>query len=131
MSKIKYLSAEYLQALETRGQELPERPGNNIQIQYVIRDAPTGSDIRYYFRITDGRLEEARLGTLDKPMCSLSMNYKTSVKMVRGEMNPLMGVMTGKIRPGGDVSRLRSMLPVFQSEEFRRIAAEVHEMTEY
>ena len=64
-------------------------------------------------------------------MCSLSMNYKNSVKMTRGELNPLMGLMTGKIRPGGDITRLRSMLPVFQSEDFRRMAAEVHEMTDY
>jgi hypothetical protein len=131
MEKIRYLSPEYLEALETRGQALPQQPGASVDIQYVVRDAPVGGDIRYYFRIADGQLREARLGTLDRPMCSLSMSYKNSVKMTRGELNPMMGLMTGKIRPGGDVSKLRGMLPVFQSDDFRKMAAEVHEMTDY
>jgi hypothetical protein len=131
MEKIKYLSPEYLDALEVRGRALPGTSGANVDIQYIVRDAPQGGEIHYYFRIADGRLEEARLGDLPQPSCSLKMTYKNSVKMTCGELNPLMGVMTGKIRPGGDVSRLRAMLPVFQSEHFRRMADEVHEMTVY
>lgn len=131
MSKIKYLSAEYLAAMESRGRELPETPGADVEIQYVVRDAPNGSDIQYYFRIKDGRLTHARLGSLDNPACSLTMSYKNSVKMTRGELNPLMGLLTGKIRPRGDVARLRAMLPVFQSEHFRKMADEVHALTEY
>ncbi|MFF4761633.1 hypothetical protein [Streptomyces sp. NPDC001292] len=131
MPKIKYLSPEYLAELENRGSRMPEKPGLNVEIQHVIRETPEGGDIEYYFRIRDGRLVEARRGTLQQPMCSLRMAYRTSVKLTTGEIKPLVGLITGKIRPGGDVARLRSMLPSLQSPEFEALTDEVHRMTEY
>lgn len=131
MSKFRYLSAEYLEQLEQRGHRMPEKPGLDLEIQHVIRETPEGGDIEYYFRIRDGRLAEARRGTLETPMCSLRMAYKTSVKLTTGDINPLVGLFTGKIRPGGDVARLRTMMPSLQSDEFKAITGEVHEMTEY
>ncbi|MET7763972.1 hypothetical protein [Streptomyces sp. NPDC005336] len=131
MPKIKYLSPEYLAELEKRGDRMPEKPGLDLEIQHTIRETPEGSDIEYYFRIRDGRLVEARRGRLEQPMCSLRMAYKTSVKLTTGEIKALVGLITGKIRPGGDVARLRSMIPSLQSAEFQALTGEVHQMTEY
>ncbi|MFE7121563.1 hypothetical protein ACFU99_39660 [Streptomyces sp. NPDC057654] len=131
MPKIKYLSPEYLAELEKRGGRMPEKPGLDLEIQHIIREAPQGGEIAYYFRIRDGRLVEARRGMLERPMCSLRMAYRTSVKLTTREMKALVGLVTGKIRPGGDVARLRSMIPSLQSPEFIALTDEVHAMTEY
>jgi hypothetical protein len=130
-SKLRYLSAEYLAELEKRGPRMPAQPGMNVEVQHHVKDGPDGEDIYYYFRFRDGRLVEARLGTLESPMCSLTMSYKNSVKMTTGELKPLAGMMTGRIKPGGDVAKLRAMAPSFQTEEFKAISGEVHEMTVY
>ncbi|BCB83193.1 hypothetical protein Psuf_005060 [Phytohabitans suffuscus] len=131
MPKVRYLSAEYLAELEKRGPRMPARPGLHVEIQYHIKDVPDGEDIKYYFRIHDGRLTEARLGTLEKSMCSLTMSYKNSVKVTTGELRPLVGLMTGRVRPSGDLARLRSMVPTLETEEFKALSSEVHDMTEY
>ncbi|MBA0053744.1 hypothetical protein E0L36_23625 [Streptomyces sp. AJS327] len=131
MAMIKYLSPEYLAELEKRGGRLPERPGLHVELQHHIRDAPEEGEIAYYFRIEDGRLREARRGTLENPMCSLRMTYATSVKLTLNEIKPLVGLVTGRIRPGGDVARLRTMMPSLQSPEYERVTSEVNGMTRF
>lgn len=128
---IKYLSPEYLAELEKRGGRLPEKPGLHVELQHHIRDVPEQGEIDYYFRIRDGRLQEARLGTLENPMCTLRMSYATSVKLTRNEIKPLVGLVTGRIRPGGDVARLRTMMPSLQSPEYEQVTSEVISMTEF
>lgn len=131
MSKVKYLSPEYLAELEKRGGRMPEKAGTDVDIQHLVRDAPDGGEISYYFRIRGGQLVEARLGTLDEPTCTLKLTYESSVRMTRGELKPLAGLVTGKIRPGGDVAKLRSTAPTLATPEFKALSDEVHELTEY
>nr|AHA12074.1 putative sterol carrier protein [Streptomyces sp. CNH287] len=131
VSKIKYLSSEYLAELEKRGSRMPEKAGTDVDIQHLIREAPDGGEIHYYFKIRSGQLVEARLGMLEDPTCTLKLSYESSVKMTKGELKPLSGLVTGKIRPGGDVAKLRSSAPTLSTPEFKAISDEVHELTDY
>lgn len=131
MSKVAYLSPEYLAELEKRGGRMPEKPGTDVDIQHLVRDAPGGGEISYYFKIRNGQLVEARRGTLEQPTCTLRLTYESSVRMTKGELKPLSGLVTGKIRPGGDVAKLRSTAPTLSTPEFKAISEEVHELTDY
>ncbi|GAA2112787.1 SCP2 sterol-binding domain-containing protein [Streptomyces synnematoformans] len=131
MSKVQFLTPEFFTEVEKRGQLLPEREKINITVQYVIRDTPVGDEVRYYFRIVRGRIEEARLGDADTPTFTISAAYKNSVRVQQGKLHPSAGFMTGRLRASGNIGKLMSMLPLMQSGEFQGLMAELRTITEY
>jgi hypothetical protein len=129
--KVKYLSDDYFNELEQRAGKEEERPGANIGAQYVITDPPEAGDIRYYLKIEDGRIVQARRGALDEPSFTVTMSYDSSVRLQEGELHPATGFATGELQVSGDKASLLTMIPVFQSSAYQALIGDLRTMSEY
>ena len=115
---MKYLSQEYLDEQRAISQEFQDRPGASARIQNVVSGGPDG-EVRYYWLVENGKFAETGLGDIDDPDFTLTVSYDNSVKLLTGELNPQVALMTGKLKVRGAMGKLLSLLPLTQSEDFK------------
>ncbi len=127
-----YLTQEWLDAQRELAQEFPERPGATARMQYHVTGGPEG-DVKYYWVVENGNLQESTLGDDPDAEITLSMSYDDAVKMQKGELDANAAFMQGRIKvvPGSNMGKLMSLLPLTQSPEYKSIVAKVDEITEY
>lgn len=126
----KWLSQEWLDESTRLAVDQPERPGASARLQYVITGGPDG-DVAYYWIVTDGRLVENRLGTLDDADVILHESYEDAMAMQKGELDANAAFMQGKIKVSGDVAQLMALLPITMSPEFATFQQTVLKITEF
>src|SRR5882757_2440412 len=125
---VQYLSAEFLSEVEQRGRRLPERPHSNVTVQYVVSGAPDRGEVRYFFRILKGRIEEARLGDAADPAFTVTTSYENSVRLQQGRLHPSAAFMTGRMRATGNRAKLMAMMPMVQSREYQAMLVELRDI---
>lgn len=125
----KFLSDEWIAEYKKRAGALPNRPGKNAIIQNVVTDGP-GGEVRYFQVVENGTTTELALGEHPKPDVTLNQTYEVALKVNRGEINPNVAFMTGKIKPKGNVAKMMSLLPLSQSAEYKAMEKEMAAITE-
>src|ERR687887_20419 len=100
---MKYLSQEFLDEALRLSQGFADRPNANARIQYVVSGGPDG-DVSYYWVLVGGKLQECKLGELPDADFTLRMSYDTSVRIQKGDLNPNVAFMTGKMKASGSTS---------------------------
>lgn len=58
---------------------------------------------QWYATIADGKLDTGK-GSIDNPTATLSMDADDFAAMSKGELNPMMAFMSGKIKVDGDLN---------------------------
>jgi len=79
--------------------------GLTLDVQFIVTDVPDGDTINYALTIADGNAEMS-LTTLPDFDASITSAYETATSISRGELNTQMAFMTGKIKIGGNPSKL-------------------------
>ncbi len=79
--------------------------GLSLDVQFIVTDVPDGDTINYALTIADGNAEMS-LTTLPDFDASITSAYETATSISRGELNTQMAFMTGKIKIGGNPSKL-------------------------
>lgn len=125
----KYLSQEWLDLQRELAQDLPERPGANGRVQYVVTGAP-GGDVRYATVVADGRLAEATLGVDPDAQVTLTATYADAVQILRGELDASTAFMQGRMKVTGDMGVLLSLMPLSQSPEHAAVQERLAGRTE-
>jgi putative sterol carrier protein len=125
-----YLSQEYLDEFVKLAADQPERPGASVKIQYKVTDSPTG-DILYYWIIDDGKVLDAKLGTISDSDFMLTSSYDDAVKVQKGEMEAQAAFMQGKMKVAGDMAKMRSLLPITSSPEWKSLQESISAVTDY
>lgn len=123
------LSQEWLDLQRRATEELPRRPGCSAVIGYEVTGGTEGT-VRFHTVIEDGRIVANALGAADGPDFTMALPLEEFVAVVRGELEPHVGFMQGRIKVTGDIGRLLSVLPVTCSEEWRRATDSVAGQTE-
>lgn len=126
----KYLSQEWLDTQREIAQEFPERPGATAHLQYVVTGAPEG-EVRYYWVVENGKLQEDRLGEDPDTEVTLTTTYDDAVKMQKGELDETAAFMQGRLKVTGNMGKLMSLMPLTQSPEYKAIKAKITEVTEF
>ena len=127
---MKFLSQEYLDEAVRISQDFADRPNANARIQYVVSGGPEG-DVSYYWVVVGGKLQDSKLGELPDADFTLRMSYDTSVKIQRGDLNPNVAFMTGKMKASGNVGKLLSLMPLTQSDDFKSLQEQLRAKAEY
>lgn len=117
---MKYASQEWLDRQRELQQEFSPRPGASARVQYRLLNAPDGGEIHYFADVQDGRIVEQKLGDDPHAQCTMSCSYDDSVAMLRGELAPTTAFMDKRITVTGDVAKLSPLMPITQTDEFRR-----------
>jgi hypothetical protein len=121
----KYLSQEWFDEFRTvAGELLPDRPGASLRVQYLATGGPDG-DLHYYWILEDGKLVEARLGTLEDAQCTITSTYENAVRMQQGEITPTNAFMKGKMKVKGNLGKMMSLMPITHSPEWASVEEKV------
>src|SRR5207249_6387246 len=87
-----YLSQEWLDEFVTLAADQPTRPGATVKIQYKAAGGPAG-DIDYYWVIDEGKILEAKLGTIDGADFTMTNAYDDAAKIQKGELEATAAFM--------------------------------------
>jgi len=127
----KYLSQEWLDTQREIAQEFPERPGATARLQYQVTGTPEGKDIRYFWVLENGKMQENLLGEDPDAEVNLTLTYDDSVKMQKGELDETAAFMQGRLKATGNMGKLLSLMPLTQSPEYKAIKEKITEVTEF
>ena len=126
----KWLSQEWLDEQKRLAADQPERPGATARMQYVVTGGPDG-DIKYYWVLQDGKLQESKLGELDDADFTMSMTYDDSVRIQKGELDANAAFMQGRMKVTGNMGKLMQLMPLTNSPEYKHLQEEIRDITEY
>jgi predicted lipid carrier protein YhbT len=125
-----YLTQEWLDESRALAQDQPERPGASATMQFVVTGAPDG-DIKYYWKIENGRLADSSLGELPDAEVTLTTTYQDSVAIQKGELDANAAFMQGKTKVTGNMGRLMQLMPLTMSPEYKALQEKVQAITTF
>ncbi len=125
-----YLSQEWLDTGRRLAADQPERTGASARIQWVVGGGPDG-DIKYWWRLEDGKLLESELGTLPDADFTVTVSYEDSVKIQKDELDANAAFMQGRMKVAGDMGKFLHLLPITSSPEYRALQAKLREDASY
>ena len=125
-----YLSQEWLDTGRRLAVDQPERPGASARIQWVVGGGP-GGDIKYWWRLEDGKLLESELGTSSDADFTVTLSYEDSVKIQKDELDANAAFMQGRMKVAGDMGKFLRLLPITSSPEYRALQAKLREDASY
>ena len=126
----KYLSQEWLEQGKKLSESQPERPGATARMQYVVTGGPDG-DIRYYWVLENGKLQESSLGELPDADFTMTITYADSVAVQNGDLDANAAFMQGRIKVTGNMGTLMQLMPLTMSPEYKQLQEQVRGMTEF
>jgi putative sterol carrier protein len=115
----KFLSAEWLDLVRDAA------PAIATRIDCAITGAPDG-DVKVHF--DDG---DIGLGLLDNADVSLTLPYPEALAIARGELQPTVAFMQGRMKTAGDPGRLLAVLAATATPEFQDRIERVASATEF
>jgi putative sterol carrier protein len=80
---------------------LPDRPGVDADVQYVVSGAP-GGKVQVRAAVRSGRITELAVGRHDDPDCTVTLSYADAVALFLGELGPEVAFMSGRVKVEGD-----------------------------
>lgn len=126
----KFLSAEWLDQERKLAGSQPEHAGVTAKMQYVVTRKREG-DIKYYRVLENGKLSDAGLGELSDPDLTLTLSYADSVAVQKGELDPSVAFMQGRMKVAGDTGTLIEILSITRLPEYDQLQNQVREVTEF
>lgn len=125
-----WLSQEWIDDTKELAAAMPARPGASASIGYVISDGPDG-DVAYYWRVSDGVLNDAGLGELPDADVTLTIAYDNARNIAQDKVDANSAFMQGMIKVGGNMMKLLELMPITSSAEYKAIMAKLDEKTSY
>lgn len=126
----KYLTQEWLDRGKELAKDQPDRPGASIRLQYNITGGPDG-DIKYWSVIEDGHVIDQQIGELDDAEVTLTETFADAESVQKGELDATAAFMQGRVKVGGNMGKLMSLLPLTNSPEYKQLMTEITAETEF
>ena len=88
----------------------PVKAGDlNVAVQFALSGNGGGD---WYVRIADGKCD-VRAGVLESPQATIKMDAEDYVRMTAGELNAMVGFLSGRIKVTGNLSAVMRMQSLF------------------
>ena len=122
-------SEGWLAGVRAAAEALPAVPGCSVRARLEVPGGP-GGPCRLGVVISDGRLAELSPGRLSDPDCTVSCNAADAGAILRGELDPAVAYMQGRLKVDGSYERvLFGLRPALGSVEFAAFAERVRALT--
>ncbi len=126
----KWLSAEWFDETRVLAADQPGRPGLSARIQYEVTGGPDG-DISYYWILEDGVLRASALGMVDRPDVTLTMVWDDAVAVQKGDLDPNVAFMQGRMKVSGSMGVMMALLPVTNTLDYLDLRRRITAVTEF
>ena len=126
----KWLSQEWLDESKKLAESQPERPGASARMQYVVTGGPEG-DIKYYWVLENGKLQESQLGEMADAEVTLTQSYDDAKKIQQGELDANAAFMQGRVKVTGNMAKLMALLPLTNAPEYKALQEQIGAITDY
>lgn len=117
---VKFQSEEYFQAaneaLQASEDVAKAAKGHNIALQVVTNDFPGVGEKKSFIRIDKGAIGVGS-GEIEDPDVTITQNYETAVAMDKGELNPQVAFLDGKVKIKGNIIKVMSLQKLLQALE--------------
>ena len=80
-------------------------------------------------QLVDGRLVRQEPGRAESPDVSFTVTWADAVALLRGELDPNVLVMQGRMKADGNIGRLMAILPVTTSADYLALQEQVRAIT--
>jgi putative sterol carrier protein len=84
------------------GQNFDASKAGDLDITIAFNLSGEGGG-QWYAKIADGKIDSGK-GEVDSPSATLSMDADDFAAMSKGDLNPMMAFMSGKIKVDGDLN---------------------------
>lgn len=101
---VRFLSPEWIAALDVAAQEATVPAGVRLTIQQIVTDGGD-DDVRYHLVLDEGRLRIVP-GEADAPDVTLIQTREVAVALNRGELNAQQALEAGRLKLRGDIGHL-------------------------
>ena len=126
----KYLSQEWHEKVKELAKDQPDRPGASIRLQYNVTGGPDG-DVKFWSVIEDGHLVDQQLGELEDAEVTLTQTWADLASVQKGELDANAAFMQGRVKVGGNMGKLMSLLPLTGAPEYKALQTAIAEETEF
>jgi predicted lipid carrier protein YhbT len=125
-----YLSRPWHDLALELAQSFPEHPGVSARMAYVVSGGPDG-DITYHQITENGRVVQQGLGECENPDFTFSVTWADSVSVQKGELDPNVAFMQGRMKVAGNMGKVMALLPLTLSPEYKAMQEELRKSTEF
>jgi hypothetical protein len=125
-----YLSQQWHDRACELAVDFPEHIGASARMAYNVSGGPNG-DITYFQVTENGRVVEQGLGACSDADFTVTITWADAVATQRGELDPNVAFMQGRMKVAGNMGRLMALLPITLSSEYRALQEKLRADTEY
>jgi predicted lipid carrier protein YhbT len=108
----------------------PDRPGASARMQHEVTGGPDG-DVKYYWVLEDGHLQESALGVLADAEVTLTTVWSDALAIQKGELDANAAFMQGKVKVAGNMGMMLNLLPITNAPEYRDLQGRILAITEF
>ena len=131
MVEISFLSEEWIAALAEGGAALPERPGVDGVVRFVMTSTPHGK-VQFRLVVADGRISEVLVGREGEAEAMVTWKYADAVAQFSGDLNADVAFMTGRCKVEDAYARyVFDLRPVFGSPEWSVLLSDLAGCTDF
>jgi hypothetical protein len=122
---VEFLSAEWL----TAARDAVAAPALDVRLQVTVTGAP-GGDVIWHAVSANGVLAGLDAGPLPDAGVALTLSYADAVAMLRGELDPSVAYMQGRMKTAGDPGKLLDLLAATATPEYGALRAALEAVTD-
>jgi SCP-2 sterol transfer family len=126
----KWLTAEWFDRTTAMSADQPLPPGLSARIQYEVTGGPEG-DVSYHEVLEDGHLLSRAGGVVGQPDVTVTTVWGDAVSMCRGELDPNVAFMQGRMKVAGSMGVMLALLPVNRLPAHQELRRRIAEITEF
>ena len=126
----KWLSQQWLDETRAMGADLPGPAGLSARLQVEITGGPDG-EVRYHRVFEDGREVSSATGPVDVPDVTLTMAWDDAVAVERGDLDPNVAFMRGRLKVAGSMGVMLTLLPLARTPEYQDLRRRITSVTEF
>ncbi len=126
----KWLSPEWFDQTTAMFADQPWPAGLSARIRCEITGGPEG-DVSCYEVFEDGRLVSRAGGAVDDADATVTTVWADAVSMCRGELDPNVAFMQGRMKVAGSMGVMLTLLPVTTTAAYRELRRRIAEITEF
>jgi SCP-2 sterol transfer family protein len=124
-----WLSPAWFEETRTLWPDLPLPAGVSARIQCEISGGPEGS-FSCYWVLEDGHLTDLAPGAVATPNVTLTLVWDDALAMHRGNLDPNVAFMQGRMKVAGSMAVMIGLLPLARTDAYRDVRRRVAALTD-